>query len=43
MKALNANFLNSIFEETGKHSQKIESCGTKGENLNESIENLKYH
>ena len=32
-------FLNNIFEDIGKHNQKIESRGTKEENAKESIEN----
>ena len=38
-ESINREFLNSILEDIGKHSQKIESCGTKGENFKESIEN----
>lgn len=38
-ESIEREFLNSILEDIGKHSQKIESRGAKGENLKESIEN----
>ena len=37
--SIEREFLNSVLEDIAKHSQKIESRGTKGENLKESIEN----